>query len=179
MVKQQATMPILAFCNSPEAASNHANFGILQFPGSSSPYKLLADRSNEILNKNVSSNCVRSMHRLLYVTEALAVIHGLRFALDLDCMHVVLESDSLTVIPKLKSGVDDCSLLRPYIADAQSVAQTFFSCQFSFTPRSGNKVAHCLAHLGQESAVVSYWVEEVPPQASTLVQADRRCSKPP
>ncbi|KAK8502949.1 hypothetical protein V6N12_054174 [Hibiscus sabdariffa] len=123
-----------------------------------------------ILSVNISSS---------FAAEALAVIHGLRFALDLGCMHVVLESDSLTVISKLKSGVDDCSLLRPYIADAQSVAQTFFSCHFSFTPRSGNKVAHCLVRLGQESTVDSYWVEEVPPQASTLVQAGRRCSEPP
>ncbi|KAK8579910.1 hypothetical protein V6N12_070211 [Hibiscus sabdariffa] len=114
-----------------------------------------------------------------FAAEALAVIHGLCFALDLGCMHVVLESDSLTVISKLNSGVDDCSLLRPYIADAQLVAQTFFSCQFSFTPKSGNKVVHCLARLSQESAVDSYWVEEVPPQVSTLVQADRRCSEPP
>ncbi|KAL4363965.1 hypothetical protein GQ457_04G016290 [Hibiscus cannabinus] len=114
-----------------------------------------------------------------FAAEALAVIHGLRFALELGCMHVVLESDSLTTISKLKSGVDDCSLLRPYIADAQSMAQAFYSCRFSFTPRSGNEVAHCLARLGQVSDVDSYWVEDVPPQALSLVQADRRCSDPP
>ncbi|KAK9010079.1 hypothetical protein V6N11_036596 [Hibiscus sabdariffa] len=111
----------------------------------------------------------------LFAAEALAVIHGLRFALELGCMHVVLESDSLTTISKLKSGVDDCSLLRPYIADAQSMAQAFYSCHFSFTPRNGNEVAHCLARLGQASAVDSYWVEDIPPQALSLVQADRRC----
>ncbi|KAK8600780.1 hypothetical protein V6N12_050629 [Hibiscus sabdariffa] len=114
-----------------------------------------------------------------FAAEALEVILDLRFALDLGCMHVVLESDSLTIISKLKSGVDDCSLLRPYIADAQSMARAFFSCQFSFTPRSVNGVAHCLARLGQVLAVDSYWVEDVPPQAAALVHVDRRCSEPP
>ncbi|KAK8992980.1 hypothetical protein V6N11_049038 [Hibiscus sabdariffa] len=111
--------------------------------------------------------------------EALAAIHGLRFALDLGCMLVVLESDSLIIISKLRSVVDDLSILRPYIADTRSVSQAFAYCRFAFTPRSGNEVAHCLAHLGKDSIVKMFWFEEVPPQASALVQADRRCSKPP
>ncbi|KAL4279185.1 hypothetical protein GQ457_03G016400 [Hibiscus cannabinus] len=114
-----------------------------------------------------------------FAAEALAALHGLRFPLDLGCMHVVLESDSLTIISKLRSVVDDLSILRSYIVDARLVSQAFASCQFAFTPRSGNEVAHCLAHLGQDSAVEMFWVEEVPPQASALVQADHRCSERP
>ncbi|KAK8648921.1 hypothetical protein V6N13_129663 [Hibiscus sabdariffa] len=114
-----------------------------------------------------------------FAAEALAALYGLRFALDLGCMHVVLESDSLTIISKLRSVVDDLFILRPYIADARLVSQAFASCQFAFTPRSRNEVAHCLTHLGQDSAVEMFWVEEVPPQAFALVQADLRCSESP
>ncbi|KAK8478720.1 hypothetical protein V6N12_011644, partial [Hibiscus sabdariffa] len=68
-----------------------------------------------------------------FAAEAVAAIHGLRFALDLGCMHVVLESDSLTIISKLRSVVDDLSILRSYIADARLVSQAFASCRFDFT----------------------------------------------
>ncbi|KAK8486875.1 hypothetical protein V6N11_058265 [Hibiscus sabdariffa] len=94
-------------------------------------------------------------------------------------MHVILESDSFTIISKLRSVEDDLSILRPYISDAKTMSRAFASCRFAFTSMSGNGGAHCLARLGNGLAIDLFWVEEVPPQVFALVQADRRCSDPP
>ncbi|KAK8576236.1 hypothetical protein V6N13_090712 [Hibiscus sabdariffa] len=71
-------------------------------------------------------------------------------------LHQCFSSDSLTIISKLKSVVEDVSILRSYIDDAQSMARAFASCRFTFIPRSGNEVAHYLARLGQKSTVEEF-----------------------
>ncbi|KAK8584208.1 hypothetical protein V6N13_109600 [Hibiscus sabdariffa] len=63
------------------------------------------------------------------------------------CIHVILESDSLTIISKLRSVVDDLSVLQTYISDAKTLSRVFVSCRFAFTPRSENGVTYCLARL--------------------------------
>ncbi|KAK8556537.1 hypothetical protein V6N12_002936 [Hibiscus sabdariffa] len=99
-----------------------------------------------------------------FVAEALAAVQGLRFTLDLGCTHVVLESDSFTIISKLMSVEDDLSVLQPYISYPKAVSQAFASCHFPFMPISGNDVVHCLARLGNDSDDNSFWVEKSLPK---------------
>ncbi|KAK9006717.1 hypothetical protein V6N11_019051 [Hibiscus sabdariffa] len=101
-------------------------------------------------NGHLLGSCIQLNNAIAscFAGEALAVIQGLNFAHDLGCMHVILESDSLTVISKLLSNKEDLSVLRPYISEARGISRNFALCQFVFTPRGGNVVAHRLAEFG-------------------------------
>ncbi|KAL4332038.1 hypothetical protein GQ457_07G005000 [Hibiscus cannabinus] len=113
-----------------------------------------------------------------FAAEAQAVIKGLNFARDLGCLHVTLESDSLTMISKLRSAKDDISVLRPYISEAKGISRSFASCQFVFIPRGGNVVAHRLAQFGKSRNADFFWVEEIPSPLIVLVEVDRRSLDP-
>ncbi|KAK9025857.1 hypothetical protein V6N11_038712 [Hibiscus sabdariffa] len=80
--------------------------------------------------------------------EAKAAIHDLTFAVDLGFHHVILESDSKTLVRKVVNKEDDFSEIRVVVADLKNIAKNFVGCQFSFTPRQGNRAAHAIAVTG-------------------------------
>ncbi|KAK8691626.1 hypothetical protein V6N13_075127 [Hibiscus sabdariffa] len=126
-------------------------------------------------NEQLLSSCIQLNNAIAscFALEAQAVIQGLTFACDLGCRHVILERDSLTVISKLRFNNEDLSVLRPYISEKMGISRNFTLCQFVFTPRRGNVVAHLLAHFGKSLNIDSLWVEEIPSSLIPLVEADR------
>ncbi|KAL4376319.1 hypothetical protein GQ457_02G029080 [Hibiscus cannabinus] len=100
-------------------------------------------------NGHLLGSCIQLNNAIAscFAREAQAVIQGLNFACDLGCMLVILERDSLTVISKLRSNNEDLSVLCLYISEARGISRNFVLCQFVFTPRGGNVVAHRLAHF--------------------------------
>ncbi|KAL4280426.1 hypothetical protein GQ457_03G011070 [Hibiscus cannabinus] len=85
---------------------------------------------------------------LVFMEEAKAAIHGLTFAADLGLHHVILENDSKTLVRKVVSKEDDFSEIRVVVADLKNIAKKFVGCQFCFTPRQGNRVAHAITAIG-------------------------------
>ncbi|KAE8681745.1 hypothetical protein F3Y22_tig00111309pilonHSYRG00079 [Hibiscus syriacus] len=80
-------------------------------------------------NENVHSS---------FAAEALAVIQGLGFALDLGLNKIELKGDSRAVIQKINSPSTDFSVIRPFTSDARAMASRFQFCTFNFAPRNCN-----------------------------------------
>ncbi|MBA0648278.1 hypothetical protein Goklo_016030, partial [Gossypium klotzschianum] len=88
-----------------------------------------------------------------FATEALTVIHGLRFAFELGFQSVVLEGDSRSVIEKI---VDN-----------------------AYVDISGNRAALAMARDRVRRVEDRYWVEEAPDSIVMVTNEDRRLLDPP
>ncbi|MBA0556066.1 hypothetical protein Goshw_023970, partial [Gossypium schwendimanii] len=84
-----------------------------------------------------------------FATEALTVIHGLRFAFELGFQSVVLEGDSRSVIEKIYVDI------------------------------SGNRAALAMARDRVRRGEDRYWVEESPDSIVMVTNEDRRLLDPP
>ncbi|KAL4302393.1 hypothetical protein GQ457_10G012400 [Hibiscus cannabinus] len=96
-----------------------------------------------------------------------------------DLTRVILESDSNSIIKKLKSVKDDSSILRSIIWDILCLSNSFLECHFRFTPRDCNRCAPEIARACFSSSIDCFWVEEVPHFFQALVDLDRRFFVPP
>ncbi|GMJ08209.1 hypothetical protein HRI_004490100 [Hibiscus trionum] len=114
-----------------------------------------------------------------FTAEAYAVVHGLRLAANLSFRHVIAEGDSLSVIKKLKSGIDDRSDISAIVWDAQMLAKNFRTCTFSFIPRNGNFSPHAMAKESLNFSSERVWVEEAPDAVVHLAAEDKRWIDPP
>ncbi|XP_062014374.1 uncharacterized protein LOC133730884 [Rosa rugosa] len=77
--------------------------------------------------------------------EALALLHGLRFAIHVGFSNLEVEGDALSVINALQESSEDYSSEGHLIDEVKSLFQSFHSCSSHFVKREGNKVAHRLA----------------------------------
>ncbi|XP_062028650.1 uncharacterized protein LOC133744575 [Rosa rugosa] len=85
--------------------------------------------------------------------EALALLHGLRFAAHVGFSNIEIEGDALSVINTLHDSSEDLSSEGHIIDEVKSLAQSLFICSSHFVKRVGNQVAHRLA---KEALKVSY-----------------------
>ncbi|KAE8726288.1 hypothetical protein F3Y22_tig00007179pilonHSYRG00119 [Hibiscus syriacus] len=113
------------------------------------------------------------------MAEALAVIHGLQFILDLGIRSIVVENDSGTIISKLNTKETDPSVIELTIGDAKFLANHLESCSFTFIGRQGNQAAHAVASTGFRSTSDRFWIEDAPEMALRAADADRRLIDPP
>nr|KJB09365.1 hypothetical protein B456_001G136500 [Gossypium raimondii] len=121
-------------------------------------------------------------HNLVYsvvIAEALVVLHGLQFALDLSFSNVILESDSRLVVNNIQKSSEDYSESRPFIWDVKNLARKFQRCRFQFIAREGNGAAHVMAIEGMRTEGDSFWVEDAPLKALEVADSDRRSGRPP
>ncbi|MBA0829777.1 hypothetical protein Goarm_014359, partial [Gossypium armourianum] len=91
---------------------------------------------------------------IAFAREALAAVHGLRFALEIGFLFVILESGS-----KL---------------EAKELSKLFVDCQFNFIARLGNQAAHAMAQDGMRRMEDCFWVEEALVLVTTAVDEERR-----
>ncbi|KAK9011083.1 hypothetical protein V6N11_043940 [Hibiscus sabdariffa] len=116
-------------------------------------------------------SCVKNQNGFssVFKAEARAAVHGLSFASELGFHCVILESDSKTLINKLKSIGDDSSEIRPFISDIKDLTHLFNECKFSFAGRDSNKAAHAIAAMGKFSSFDKCWIEEAPAEALSFI----------
>ncbi|KAK3212236.1 hypothetical protein Dsin_016942 [Dipteronia sinensis] len=77
------------------------------------------------------------------IAEALAVLRGLRFALEAGMWPCSFNFINSNVIPFSEVGV--------LIRDSRVILEDFSACSIDFVPRNANMAAHCLAKLGLSS----------------------------
>ena len=105
-------------------------------------------------------------------TEAKAMEEGLRFAWDRGFRAAMFEGDSLLVHQVLTSSAIPPASISNIISGVLSQASQFDECVFSFTRRTGNKVAHALAQHARHLSDSSIWLEEYPSFIENLVSQD-------
>ncbi|KAL5757849.1 hypothetical protein ACOSP7_020460 [Xanthoceras sorbifolium] len=97
------------------------------------------------------------------LAEAVAILHGVRLALDLGLSHLLVESDAMGVINVLKGGVAPSSDLGLIISDIFFVCSSLNVLRFSFISRKENSVALPMLWLRESfplfglTAVLHWW----------------------
>ncbi|MBA0557547.1 hypothetical protein Golob_014610 [Gossypium lobatum] len=85
---------------------------------------------------------------LVFVVETLAVLHMLRFVVDLGFQFVVLECDARTIVQMLQAESDDFFEISSLIWEVKGLSQLFLECRFAFLERSRNRTAYAVAEEG-------------------------------
>ncbi|XP_024178802.1 uncharacterized protein LOC112184794 [Rosa chinensis] len=93
--------------------------------------------------------------------EALALLHGLRFALHMEFLSIEVEGDGLSVINSFNDSFDDLSYEGHIIDEVKSLIQYFNSCSGHFVKLEGNRVAHRLAKEALKISQHSLCLESV------------------
>ena len=104
--------------------------------------------------------------------EALAVAKALSFATEIGISKVVLEGDSLTIINALSNDQRSLSSFGPLIDDAKFSSVIFDQLHYSYVRRECNFAAHSLTKFASNILDFQVWMEDIPPQLSSVIQAD-------
>ncbi|KAL5818944.1 hypothetical protein ACOSQ4_022786 [Xanthoceras sorbifolium] len=81
------------------------------------------------------------------IGEALAILYGLRLAVDLGLSSICVEYDAASIVKQLSSRDSSCSDIGLILDDILSLVVNLSDISFSFVCRCANKVAHGLAKL--------------------------------
>ncbi|KAJ1410433.1 Ribonuclease H-like superfamily [Sesbania bispinosa] len=91
------------------------------------------------------------------LAKALAIQWAMRTVRQLIFTKVVFEADNQVCIQILNSNTPDFSYLSAIVEDCKLLGVNFSLCKFSFTPRSGNKVADRLSKLAFSIGNIIRW----------------------
>ncbi|PNT64330.1 hypothetical protein BRADI_4g27666v3 [Brachypodium distachyon] len=86
------------------------------------------------------------------MAEAVACLEGLKLALDVGSLPLILESDCLSVISQLKGDPQTLSSLRLIIQDIHRLTTFDPGIRYQYTSQANNGVAHELAKLSSITA---------------------------
>ena len=104
--------------------------------------------------------------------ETLAARRAVEFALELGFDNIVLEGDSEILIKLLNSCSRSLSPFGHIINDIIFLASRFACFSTTHVKRHCNKVAHSLARRAISFPPLSVWMEDVPPDLLSVIQAD-------
>ncbi|MBA0754064.1 hypothetical protein Gogos_021275 [Gossypium gossypioides] len=138
-------------------------------------------------NRSVSGVIVRNAEGLImaacshlneYIMDftmavACAYLQSISFAEDLGFRKIIVAGDSLIVIKKMRTPVDDKSCISATVKEVKARIRSFESINFSFVSRCANNAAHVLAEERQSHASSMYWVEEAPTSVERAAARDR------
>jgi hypothetical protein len=95
------------------------------------------------------------------IAEAVAMCRAISLANDEGYDKIIIISDCLSVVKRVRAESQDRSICGPVIHDIRNISKTFTSCSFHHVNRALNVVAYCLAKLS-ESIICSVWCGVVP-----------------
>lgn len=127
-----------------------------------------------VLSRNhlglVLATCRRYVNRVENpeLGEAIAMRHALIFAEEAGFQNIVVASDCLTLVTKVKNTMADRSHIGAVVFDIKSRASSFSSCKFIHVNRVCNVAAHVLAKSAEHD-VGSCWYNEAPEIIRTIV----------
>ncbi|KAL4363148.1 hypothetical protein GQ457_04G015850 [Hibiscus cannabinus] len=93
----------------------------------------------------------------------MALVHAISLAIDMGFSSVIFEGDSLSIIKKMNSAMQDFSVISALNLEAKGLARNLHACRFQFIPRGVNQSAHTLAGDSTLDSMDRFWVEDVPP----------------
>ncbi|XP_057445040.1 uncharacterized protein LOC130737306 [Lotus japonicus] len=98
------------------------------------------------------------------VAEGLALREAMLLMTNLDCKKACLESDSKTLIEACR-GVKESGSLKTIVTDIKRLSFQFDECNFQWTKRQGNVVAHEVAKLIYDDMLPPLWSSNPPPMS--------------
>lgn len=106
------------------------------------------------------------------LTEAIGVQEMLSWLKGIQVQQIIIESDSLNVIHRLKSQDDDMSSVDLIINDCKSLAKGFNQCVFSFICRVANGVAYSLTRAASFVSGCMCWMAHPSTLISNVLDLD-------
>ncbi|RLN12005.1 hypothetical protein C2845_PM09G10000 [Panicum miliaceum] len=94
------------------------------------------------------------------LAEAIAVRYAVVYAKDMNLQHVIVASNCLNIVRKIKAPRMDRSLVSPIIKDIKNLVRGT-SFVFIHIPRGCNEAAHAIARLAHQSAGLM-WSNDAP-----------------
>ncbi|KAL5854145.1 hypothetical protein ACOSQ4_003947 [Xanthoceras sorbifolium] len=104
--------------------------------------------------------------------EGLAMLEGLKLAVDVGVSHCVVETDAASLVSLVVNKLTPRSDIGLIVSDLLSLSFSFADCSFVFRPRSCNLVAHGLAKFRVMGNSPKVWFEVTPPCVEVLVTSD-------
>ncbi|XP_075657851.1 uncharacterized protein LOC142627844 [Castanea sativa] len=107
----------------------------------------------------------------IVAVEVIVAIKALKFALELGHNSIILEGDSKIATKAMQSGIPTLADYGHLIEEVKMIAESFVSIALSFVPRQCNILAHKIARHVRHVSEYTVWIENVPPQLFTVIQA--------
>ena len=104
--------------------------------------------------------------------EALAARRGLELAIEMGFRNIVLESDSQILIIALREGSYSLSSFGHIVQDIKFIASYLSSTNYTHVRRQCNALAHSLARRAKLISQCQIWMENFPPDSSSVLQTD-------
>ena len=104
--------------------------------------------------------------------EAMAARRALLLALETGFDRVILEGDSQVLITALQNNSYTLSHFGHLVQDIQYLASCFSEIHYSHVRRHCNTVAHALAKRANSISHYQVWMEDVPPDITSVLEAD-------
>lgn len=96
------------------------------------------------------------------VTEAIVIKLGMKFALEMLHLQLIIESNALSLVSTLQDETQPSSYVGLILDDRKLLEAQFLCVSYAHVCREGNKVAHTLVKYALDHCD-QYWIEEVPP----------------
>ena len=104
--------------------------------------------------------------------KGLAAWRAMELALELSLDNIVLESDNESLFKALKSRDRSLAQHGHLIKDILFLSSFFSTFNVSWVPRQCNKLAHSLAHKEKVLPFMTIWMDDVPLDLVSVLQAD-------
>ncbi|XP_030924555.1 uncharacterized protein LOC115951512 [Quercus lobata] len=104
--------------------------------------------------------------------ETLAARRALEFALELGFERIILEGDSESLDNALKMECRNFTMYGHLVQDIIFLSTHLSEFKISLVRRQGNNLAHSLARKSQFLSHMSVWMEDVPPDLLSVLEAD-------
>ena len=117
------------------------------------------------------SECIPLPSTVIEV-EVLAARRGMELAVETGFRNIVLESDSQILIKALREDSYSLASFGHLVQDIQVIASYLSSSNFNHVRRQCNGLAHSLARRAKNLSQSNVWMEDVPPDISSVLQAD-------
>ena len=104
--------------------------------------------------------------------ETMATAIALSFASEIGIKRAIQEGDSLAMIKALREDVSSLSPTGLLVEDVKALSHNFDKLLYSHTKREGNQVVHSLVRYAIDIPYFLVWMEHVPPQIHSVLQAD-------
>ncbi|XP_075633993.1 uncharacterized protein LOC142606559 [Castanea sativa] len=104
--------------------------------------------------------------------EALAARRAMELALELSLDNITLEGDNETLFKALKNRDTSLAMHGHLIKDILFLSSYFSTFNVSFVRRQCNPLAHSLACKTKSLPLMTVWMDTVPPDLVSVLQAD-------
>ena len=100
--------------------------------------------------------------------EKLAARRGLEVVVETGFRNIVLESDSQILITAVREDSYSLASFSHLVKDIQFIASYLSSINYTYVRRQCNGLAHSLARRAKSLSQFQVWMEDVPPDSSSV-----------